>query len=223
MAGNSKGSIPVLGSTKGGKKGAAPLSGKTRTPPRLTDIPSLRVRLAPDNREAILLNIPCNDSGIDLVLFLIATHPDAWGVTREQQPHIRFGDILHIGCPNPNDGWVDTADAKKETPSPSGSYRHIRVRTGRYLSAPQASRANAFIHPSARTSTPSAAETPQRPEQEEEYVGIVNIPDSEIGLAIMEEIYRDHLGDDIGAYTLFTTDFGHIPIKELARANALRK
>lgn len=223
MAGNNKGSIPVLGGPKSGKKGAAPPTCKLRNSPKLTDIPSLRVRLT-NNVEVVLVNVPCNDSGVGLVLHLIATYPDAWGVTRnEQHPHVRFGDIAQIGHPNPNDGWIDTDAAKNEPPSSPGSYRHIQVRTGRYISPPQTSRANAFIHPSARNTAPTAGDAPARPEPKEELVGIVNIPDSEIGRQIMDEIYLNHAGDDMRAYTLFSTDFGHIPVKELAKANSLRK
>lgn len=55
-----------------------------------------------------------------------------------------------------------------------------------------------------------------------ERVGLVNIPDTEEGAAllryILEEFRHDRQGAPTG-YTLFTTDYGHIPVPELAKAN----
>lgn len=54
-----------------------------------------------------------------------------------------------------------------------------------------------------------------------ERVGIANIPDSPEGRKLFREIleqFRSVLGGRSG-YTLFTTDYGHIPVWELAAAN----
>ena len=59
----------------------------------------------------------------------------------------------------------------------------------------------------------------------EETVGLVNIPDSQEGATllryILEEFRRDRTGAPSG-YTLFTTDYGYIPVHELAEANLPR-
>ncbi len=217
-----KSDIRPLGSHTGKKGSESPRMGaEDKAPPKLIDIPSLRVCVRQHNREIVLLNIPNTESGVGLVLHLIGTYPDGWGMTREEQPYIRFGDIIRVECPR--DGWIDTAAARNEASAPPGSYRHIRVRTGKSLSAPHASTASAnFIHPSARTEQPQARKKPepsQLPLLDEELVGIVNIPESAVGHGIMKEIFREQCGDDLRAYTLFTTDFGCLPVKELARVN----
>jgi hypothetical protein len=56
-----------------------------------------------------------------------------------------------------------------------------------------------------------------------ERVGLVNIPDSAEGLALLRYILREfrHGRDGLpSGYTLFTTDNGYIPVYEIARANA---
>ena len=197
------------------------MGAEDKAPPKLIDIPSLRVRVKQHNREIVLLNIPNSESGVGLVLHLIGTYPDGWGMTREEQPYIRFGDIIHVECPK--EGWIDTAAARNEVPAPPGSYRHIRVRTGKCRSAPRSSTASVnFIHPSARTSPSHDHKTsdhPQLPPPDDELIGIVNIPESAVGHGIMKEIFHEQCGDDLRAYTLFTTDFGCLPVKELARVN----
>ncbi len=221
MAGKDRNDIPQLG-TKGGKKGPAPsLASAQKAPPKLIDIPSLRVRVKQHNRDIVLFNIPNTESGVGLVLHLIGTYPDGWGMTREEQPYIRFGDIVRVECPK--EGWLDTGEARNEPSAPPGSYRHIRVRTGKCRSAPQASTASAnFIHPDVRKSLPRDLKTPDLPRvtpPDDELIGIVNIPESAVGRKIMEEIFHEQCGDDLRAYTLFTTDFGCLPVKELARVN----
>jgi hypothetical protein len=55
-----------------------------------------------------------------------------------------------------------------------------------------------------------------------ERVGLVNIPDSAEGLALLRYILREFRHDRDGqpsGYTLFTTDSGYIPVYEIAKAN----
>ncbi len=50
-------------------------------------------------------------------------------------------------------------------------------------------------------------------------VGIFNIPDSPRGREVLEEIFEDYRSNDLYAFTLYTTDYGHLTVRELAEAN----
>ena len=156
-------------------------------PPKLApykDVPAIVIRVRGRDECAMLVNIPQTKAGVDLVIHLIDTYPDAHALTDEED-YIRFKDIVRIDCPKRGEILIEEARKAESLP---GSPRCIQVRE------------------SMRN-----AET-----------GIFNIPDTPQGRVLLAEIFRNFSENDLYCYTLYTTDNGHIPVRELRDANPSR-
>jgi hypothetical protein len=160
-------------------------SAKARERPDLRDVPAVVVRLRGRNGPVDLVNLPMRDNGADMVLHIIAEHPNSCLMTPDLE-YIQVADIVQVICPERGELIVD------------------EVRRA------------------------SVGKTPFRPLQAKlgtrgDIVGIANIPDTPEGRTLFKEIleeFRSIVGGAPSGYTLLTTDYGYIPVWELAKANA---
>lgn len=108
------------------KRNAVAPPAKARERPALRDIPAVVVRLRGRADPAELLNLPMRDNGADMVLHLIAAHPDACVMTADLEC-VRIGDIVRVDCPERGEILVDAA---RRTDAKTGPLKPIEVRIG---------------------------------------------------------------------------------------------
>ncbi|WKZ29457.1 MAG: hypothetical protein QY323_01860 [Patescibacteria group bacterium] len=173
--------------------------------PQPTEVPAVTVRRKLTAREmaarslpldgtslsepVALLNIPRTELGADLVLYLIAAYPDTSLLT-SQLEYVRLGDIALIEKP-------ETIAIPAQLP-PLAEAPPIAWIPVRHASRME-KRDNGVL-----------ADTPIR---------IPNIPDSEGGRAVLDQIFNDYASREAYEYLLYTSENGFSPVYVLAAAN----
>lgn len=170
---------------KSQKRSAPTPSAKARDRPSLRDLPAVVVRLRGKSDPVELVNLPMRDNGADMVLHIIAEHPDACLMTSDLE-YVRVADIVRVDCPERGEILIK---ALRHASGAGSAFRPLQVILG---------------------------------VRNQETVGIANIPDTPEGRKLFLEILREFRSTVDGApsgYTFLTTDYGYIPVWEIAQDN----
>lgn len=186
--------------------------------PQLTDIPAIVVRVKQHEKPIFLINLPQSDYGANLVLHLVDAYPNASVLTSEMT-YVRLGDIVRVDCPER--GTLPVTD--RGTATPTGAFRPIKARLAvrRSVHREPTAASSTYTHPHARKDgmAPSGAKAEQGASVEyvDDFASLANIPDTDLGRALLAKIIKDYGAADLHTYTLCTTDFGYVTVRELAK------
>ncbi|MFA5853966.1 MAG: hypothetical protein WC866_02655 [Patescibacteria group bacterium] len=190
------GDIPDLKKQRSRKNAIPKALEKPRRQPRSVELPAVVVRVKQFAEAVALINIPRSDTGADLVLYMIGAHPDVAALTTDGA-YVNFGDIVSIEKPSCEAILIE--EAKKAAPKPPGTNAWIPVRHAARMKRETDGTITDIL------------------------IQICNIPDSEGGRELLQEIFREYSSRDVYEYTLYTSERDVVPVWSLADANGHKR